>query len=92
MVALNSEPKLLEVIRALAAPRRLTCRLDRREQQADERADDRDHDEKLDQRKAASPPPTDKYVANAATHAKRSFRVAHPDGDCLNRRLPLSFL
>jgi hypothetical protein len=54
MIVLKAEAQLLQVVDALRPPRRLACRLYRRQQQSDQNANDGNHDEQLDQRKRAS--------------------------------------
>ena len=47
-----AQRELFEVVLALQLPRRLPCRLHRRQQQRNQNADDRNHDQKLHERKA----------------------------------------
>jgi hypothetical protein len=42
---MQAERELFEFVRALDAPPRLACRLDRGQQECDQQADDRDHDQ-----------------------------------------------
>jgi hypothetical protein len=48
---LHPKRQLLDVIRTLRSPRRLTRRLHGRQQQGDEHANNGDYDQKLDKRK-----------------------------------------
>ena len=72
MMAVNSEPQLLEIVGALAAPGRLAGRLHGRQKQADERADDGDHHQKLDQRETTGRVPISAHRTNVTHHAKSS--------------------
>ena len=49
VVVVQREPKLLQVVLALRAPRGLTCLLNCRKEQRDEDGDNGDDDEELDQ-------------------------------------------
>ena len=52
VVVLNGKRHLLEVVRALHAPRGFARRLNCRKEQPNQNADDSDHDQQLDQREA----------------------------------------
>ena len=45
MIVVQGDPQLLEFVRALGTPRRLTGCLDGGQQQRDQDRDDRDHDQ-----------------------------------------------
>jgi hypothetical protein len=55
--SVHGQPQLFEIVAALGAPRRFTCRLDGGKQQGDQNADDGDDNQQLDQRKCALPCP-----------------------------------
>src|SRR5262245_11796451 len=50
MIVLESHSKLLEIVDALASPRRLTCRLNCRQQERDENTDDGNYHEQFHKR------------------------------------------
>jgi hypothetical protein len=60
VIEVEGEAELLPVVAALDPPRRLTGRLNGRQQQGDQDANDGDHHEQLDERE--SPPITTSHV------------------------------
>ena len=72
VVVVHRDAELLQVVDALAPPRRLARRLDRRQEQGDQHRDDRDHDQQLDQGEASP--------SGAASHGFSSMRKC--EGRC----------